>query len=65
LQQLQGERREICRQIEKYSLNKGNPTTVRQVHHFSTSQPTLYLFNNIVPNRLSLIEGPQQKTKIL
>jgi len=56
---------EVCRQIGEYALNKGNPTTLGQVHHFSISQPMLYLLNHTVPNMLGLIGGPQQEAKIL
>jgi hypothetical protein len=56
---------EICRQSGKGALYKGNLTTLRQVHYFSISQMMLYLFNDIIPNRLGLIGGPQQKTKTL
>jgi hypothetical protein len=59
---------ELHMQIGKFgkcALNKGNSTTLRQIHHFPTSQSMLYLFNSIVPYRLGRIGAPQQKTKIL
>jgi hypothetical protein len=59
------EGQEIRWQIVKCVLNKGNPTTLRQLHHFPTSQPTPSLFNNPIPNILGLIGGPQRNTMIL
>jgi len=36
--------------LEKVVLIRVNLVTLRQVHHFPTSQPPLYLFNNTVLN---------------
>jgi hypothetical protein len=47
------------RQIRKCALSKGNPTILGQVHHFLTSQLSLYLFNDYVPNMFNLVGGPQ------
>jgi hypothetical protein len=58
-------RHEIRKQIGKGPLDQGNPTTIRQEHHFPTSHPKLSLLDNIIPNRLGLIKGSQLKTKIL
>jgi hypothetical protein len=51
---------EIGLLLIKKKKKKDNLTTLGQVHHFSTSQTMLYLLNNIVPNMLGLIGGPQE-----
>jgi hypothetical protein len=57
------EGQEICRQIGKCALYKGNPTTLRQVHHFPTSHLTFYLFNDSIPIDLALKEDPNGRPR--
>jgi hypothetical protein len=46
--------------LEKCALDEGNPTSLRQIHHFPTSQTTLYILSNILPNMLGLIGCPER-----
>jgi hypothetical protein len=47
----------------KVCLYKGNPTTLRQVHHFPTSHLTFYLFNDSIPIDLALKEDPNGRPR--
>lgn len=47
------------------ALDQIDPTIFRQIHHLSTGQSTLYLLNNLIPNRLCLKSGPLWKVGTL
>jgi hypothetical protein len=49
----------ICGHINNSTLDKGNPAALGQISHFPTSQPVIQLLNDVIPDMLSLVGGPQ------